>query len=75
MNEHQKLAIEALLDMKGDDLKRVQISFAGYSAEQMNKKLPGLVNQSRQDILNWHIDRAAKFDAAIEWIQTIGGQE
>jgi hypothetical protein len=75
MNQHQKLAIEALRDMRGDDLERVQIAFKEYTTEQMRQKLSGLMVQTRQDILNWHIERAAKIDAAIEWIETIGGQE
>ena len=75
MNQHQELAIKALLDMRGDDLERAKIVFAQYTPEQMAETLPGVIKQSRQDILNWNIDRAAKFDAAIEWIKTIGGQE
>jgi hypothetical protein len=74
MNEHQKLAIEALRDMRGDDLERVRIDFAQYTPEQMQESY-GILKESRQDILNWHIERAAKIDAAIEWIKTIGGQE
>jgi hypothetical protein len=74
MNEHQKLAIEALRDMRGDDLERVRIDFAQYTPEQMQESY-GILKESRQDILNWHIERAAKIDAAIEWIKTVGGQE
>jgi hypothetical protein len=75
MNEHQKLAIEALHEMEGGNLKRVWLDFSRYTPEQMAETLPGVINQSRQDILNWHIERATKIDAAIEWIKTIGGQE
>jgi hypothetical protein len=74
INQHQKLAIEALRDMRGDDLERVRIDFAQYTPEQMQESY-GILKESRQDILNWHIERAAKIDAAIEWIKTIGGQE
>jgi hypothetical protein len=74
MNQHQKLAIEALRDMRGDDLERVRIDFAQYTPEQMQESY-GILKESRQDILNWHIERAAKIDAAIEWIKTVGGQE
>jgi hypothetical protein len=74
MNQHQKLAIEALRDMRGDDLERVKIDFAQYTPEQMAEPR-GILKESRQDILDWHIERAAKIDAAIEWIKTIGGQE
>jgi hypothetical protein len=74
MTQHQKLAIEALRDMRGDDLERVRIDFAQYTPEQMQESY-GILKESRQDILNWHIERAAKIDAAIEWIKTVGGQE
>jgi hypothetical protein len=74
INQHQKLAIEALRDMRGDDLERVRIDFAQYTPEKMQESY-GILKESRQDILNWHIERAAKIDAAIEWIKTIGGQE
>ena len=74
MNQHQELAIKALLDMRGDDLERAKIVFAQYTPEQMAEPR-GFLRESRQDILNWHIERATKIDAAIEWIKTIGGQE
>jgi len=74
MNQHQKLAIEALRDMRGDDLERVRIDFAKYTPEQMQESY-GILKKSQQDILNWHVERAAKIDAAIEWIKTVGGQE
>jgi hypothetical protein len=69
MNEYQQLAIKALRDTRGDDLERVRIRFAGCTPEQMAEPMAGLIKQSRQDIVDWHIERVAKIDAAIAWLE------
>jgi hypothetical protein len=69
IHQHKRLAIEALRDMRGDDLERIKEDFARFTPEEMAKPLPGLIKQSMQDILDWHIERTAKIDAAIEWLE------
>ncbi len=67
MNEHQKLAIQALQNMKGDDLYRAQLTFKGKTPEQMREQY-GQSGKTCQMILNDYQEHNNKCDAAIAWI-------
>jgi hypothetical protein len=69
IHQHKRLAIEALRDMRGDDSECIKKDFARFTPEEMANPLPGIIKQSMQDILDWHIERTAKIDAAIEWLE------
>ena len=68
MNEHKKLAIFALENLKGDDHIRARLAFKGYSPEQMKKEY-GRSGETCEDILNGYEKRVSKIDAAINWLQ------
>ena len=69
MNEHQELAILALHELRGDDLRRARAAFRDCTPEQMN----GLYGQSgltRNAILRGYEEHSARCDAAIKWVRS-----
>jgi hypothetical protein len=72
MNEHQKLAIEALRDFEAYHLNAVQNVDVGNHAENM-RGIYSFTKESRQDILNWHLEKAKEMQDAIAWIESIEG--
>lgn len=68
MNEHQKLAIQALENMRGDDLCRARIAFKDLTPAQMDK--PYMYSwKTRREILAEYEAHDAKINAAIEWVK------
>jgi hypothetical protein len=68
MNEHQKAAIEALENLKGNDLYRARSAFAGLSKKQLAEKY-GESGQTRAEILREYEEREERIDAAIRWVK------
>ncbi len=70
MNEHQRLAIQAIEQLKGDDLYRAQSAFRGMNEKQM-KELFGQSGKTRAQILREYEAHNAKCDAAIAWVKSL----
>lgn len=70
MNEHKKIAIHALENMKGDDAYRAEYAFRGLSPDQM-KQQHGQSGKTRAEILDEYRAHDAKIDAAIAWINSL----
>jgi len=71
MNEHQKLAIEALRDFESYHLNAIE----SIEANPASEKSCDILRLKKQDAINWHIEKSNEIQSAIKWIQTIGGQE
>jgi hypothetical protein len=71
MNKHQKLAIEVLRDFEAYHLNGKKNVEIGKHAENMC----GIFKCTKQDVINWHLEKAKEIQAAIEWIKTIGGND
>jgi len=66
-NEHQKLAVQALNQMRGDDLARARMSFRGMNSAQMAEQ-HGWSGKTRKQILEEYEAHDRKVDAAIDWV-------
>lgn len=67
MNQHKQLAIQALGQMKGDDLYRARAAFRGLTPAQMHEQ-HGQSGKTRAQILDEYEAYNAKVDAAIRWV-------
>ncbi|HYB97530.1 MAG TPA: hypothetical protein VEC57_00155 [Candidatus Limnocylindrales bacterium] len=67
MNDHQKLAIQALSYLKGDDTARARAAFRGMTPQQMQEE-HGVSGRTRAQILASYEAHDAKVDAAIAWV-------
>jgi hypothetical protein len=70
MSEHKKLAIQALHNMRGDDLYRARAAFQNCTPEQMHGQW-GMSGKTRAEILAEYETYDAKVTAAIAWIESI----
>lgn len=70
MNEHQKTAIQALENMRGDDLMRARRAFWNCSQEQMHE-LYGNSGKTRRQILDEYEARESRIDWAIAWVKGV----
>jgi len=70
MNEHKKLAIQALESVRGDDLYRARAAFRGLSAEEMGKQ-HGQSGKTRAEILRGYEEHETKINAALQWLRSI----
>ena len=68
MNEHQRLAIRAIEQLKGDDTIRARMAFHGMTPEQMQGP-HGNSGKSRNSILAEYEEFDARADAAIAWVK------
>jgi hypothetical protein len=68
MKEHQSLAIQALEQMKGDDLARARLAFAVMSPLEMNMRY-GMSSQTPKEILAGYETLNARIAAAIAWVK------
>lgn len=69
MNEHKKLALRALENLRGDDLERARSAFRNCTSAQMQEQY-GQSGKTRAEILaDYEADRA-KINAAIDWLKT-----
>jgi hypothetical protein len=68
LNEHQKLAIELLRDMESYHLNASQNVEIDKHAENMHG-----IFDSKQLIIEWHLDKAKEMQDAITWIESIEG--
>lgn len=68
MNEHQKLAIQALGNMRGDDLCRARNAFKGCTPEQMGEQY-GQSGKTRREILAEYEEHEERVNAAIQWVK------
>lgn len=67
MNEHQLLAIEALNQMRGDDLERYDIQAARLTPESRAKEF-GMSGKTFDELHESYRNRNRKIDEAIIWI-------
>ena len=69
MNEHAKLAEQALLRLKSDDLHRAKASFSSCTPEAMQREY-GLSGLTRQQYLDDLVAHELAVDAAIRWVRS-----
>lgn len=67
VNEHKQLAINALEQMRGDDLYRTRSAFRNCTPAQMAEKY-GQSGQTRAEILAGYDAHDAKVTAALVWV-------
>lgn len=68
MNAHQKIAIRALEQCKGDDTARARHAFSRFTPEEMNEQ-HGEIGKTRAEILAEYERADAEIDAAISWVR------
>lgn len=68
MNTHKPLALQALEQMKGDDLYRAKSAFAGMSDELMDSLYHQSGKTCRQIITEYE-QHEARIQAAMEWVR------
>jgi hypothetical protein len=68
VNAHQSIAIQALEQMKGDDLARATLVFKDMTPAQMKGRY-GMSGKTRQQIIDEYKAHDARIDAAIEWVK------
>jgi Mg/Co/Ni transporter MgtE len=68
MNENKKTAIQALENMRGDNLARAQHAFKGKSKEEMLRQW-GESKKTCAEILLEYEEFEAKVNTAIEWVK------
>ncbi len=66
----KELAIQALEQMKGDDLWRAMAAFDGMSPEQMREQ-HGKCGKSRQEVLDGYLEREKAANEALDWIKSL----
>lgn len=66
----QKLAIQAVEQMRGDDLYRARMAFRGLTSKQMDEQF-GQSGKTRRQILSEYELYDAKCNAAIGWLKTL----
>lgn len=66
---HKNRAIQALEQMRGDDLFRARAAFANFTPEEM-KLEHGRSGKTRQQILDSYEKHVSEVDAAIEWVRS-----
>lgn len=71
MNEHQRLAIQALDAMRSPKAERIRWATRSLTPEQMDEKRPDYPLSPRQ-ILEHYEEPDHKIDAAIAWIEAQG---
>jgi hypothetical protein len=67
MNTHQKLAIEALQNMRGDDYTRAKRAFRGMTDDQMKQQF-GESGRTRAEVLAGYEAEFRKYSDAIQWV-------
>lgn len=67
--QHKALAIKALEQMRGDDLPRARIMFAGKSKQQLQQQY-GASERTCAEILSGCERHEKEIDAAIQWVQS-----
>ena len=68
MNEHQELAIRALVALMGDDTARARADFSSRTSEQMQERY-GQSGKTCAQILAEYEAHDAKVKAAIDWVR------
>ena len=68
MNPHAQLAIQALENMRGDDLARARLMFRGMDAEKMKQQY-FQSGKSCAQILAEYEAHDAKINDAIAWVK------
>ena len=70
MNKYRELTIQALENMRGDDLERAKRAFRNCSPEQMNQEY-GESGRTRNEIINAYYEKETKINEAIEWVKKV----
>lgn len=65
----KQLAIEALQQVRGDDYERAGRRFSRMSEVELDQPYGGSESTPRQILAEYAV-RAARYDAAIEWLST-----
>lgn len=68
MNEYQKLAVQALSNMMGDDTARAKSAFRNCTSKQMQEQY-GDSGKTRTEVLAGYEQHDAKVQAAIDWVK------
>ena len=68
MNRHQLIAIEALEQMKSEDLARCRRAFRSYTPEEMQEEY-GNSGDTCAEVLAGYERADAKIQAAINWVK------
>jgi len=68
MNEHQKTAIQALDQMRGDDTYRAKSAFRHFTPQQMQEE-HGNSGKTRAQVIADYESHDKKCDEAIEWVK------
>lgn len=71
MNAHQKLALRALSNLRGDDTARARHAFSRCTPKEMQEQ-HGQSGKTRSQILAEYEAHDAKVDAAIAWVKAQG---
>lgn len=72
--DHKKLAIQALENMRGDDIHRARAAFRSLTPAQMQEQ-HGQSGKTRAQILKEYEDHDAKVSAAIAWVKSKNATE
>jgi hypothetical protein len=70
MNEHQRLAIEGLERMRGDDLVRCKHNFRTIIGTDLMNEEHGRSGQTRQEVMDGYQQHSDSIDAAIKWVES-----
>lgn len=68
VNDHQQLALQALENMRGDDLYRAQMAFAGMTDKELNEQ-HGESGKTRLQIIQEYKDHDRRVAKAIQWLK------
>lgn len=67
MNDHKRLAVQALSNMKGDDTIRARMAFRHCTPQQMEEQ-HGASGRTRAQVLAEYEASDARINAAITWV-------
>jgi hypothetical protein len=68
MSDHKRLAVQALQNMRGDDLARARWTFKRYTPAQMQEEY-GASGRTCAQVLAEYEASDARIDAAIKWVE------
>jgi len=70
MREYKETCMQALRQMRGDDLERAKHAFRGKTQEEMDKEY-GQSGQTCRQILEEYEQHVKRVTEAMEWLKTV----
>lgn len=70
MNPNQQLAIQALEQMRGDDLYRARFAFRLCTEKEMDEQW-GQSGKTRRELVTEYEQHEAKIESAIYWLKSL----